>query len=153
MQSDEKIKYLINSKAYEKDAYLVLIQLNAFYQRPITTNNFGMLTGIGTKVSEFLLDSVHKFNTKSEFGKVNESQWLVLLQKADSDESKRFMDNIRHGLATIQTECEQQQEVLKFSTCKVKLSEEDTFVSAILRLKPALDNLKTNDTSTQVVDC
>jgi hypothetical protein len=62
------------------------------------------------------------------------------------------MDNIRHGLATIQTECEQQQEVLKFSTCQVKLSEEDTFVSAILRLKPALDNLKTNDTLTQVVD-
>jgi hypothetical protein len=55
-------------------------------------------------------------------------------------------------LATIQTECEQQQEILKFSTCQVKLSEEDTFVSAILRLKPALDNLKTNDTLTQVVD-
>jgi hypothetical protein len=152
MQSDEKIKYLVNSKAYEKDAYLVLIQLNDFYQRPITTENLGMLTGIGTRVSEFLLDSVHKFNTKSEFGKVNESQWLVLLQKSSSDESTNLMDNIRHGLATIQTECEQQQEVLKFSTCKVKLSEEDTFVSAILRLKPALDNLKTNDTLTQVVD-
>jgi hypothetical protein len=152
MQSDEKIKYLVNSKAYEKDAYLVLIQLNDFYQRPITTENLGMLTGIGTRVSEFLLDSVHKFNTKSEFGKVNESQWLVLLQKSSSDESTNLMDNIRHGLATIQNECEQQQEVLKFSTCKVKLSEEDTFVSAILRLKPALDNLKTNDTLTQVVD-
>jgi hypothetical protein len=152
MQSDEKIKYLVNSKAYEKDAYLVLIQLNDFYQRPITTENLGMLTGIGTRVSEFLLDSVHKFNTKSEFGKVNESQWLVLLQKSSSDESTNLMDNIRHGLATIQTECEQQQEVLKFSTCKVKLSEEDTFASAILRLKPALDNLKTNDTLTQVVD-
>lgn len=152
MQSDEKIKYLVNSKAYEKDAYLVLIQLNDFYQRPITTQNLDMLTGIGTRVSEFLLDSVYKFNTKSEFGKVNESQWLVLLQKADSEEGTRFMDNIRHGLATIQTECEQQQEVLKFSTCQVKLSEEDTFVSAILRLKPALDNLKTNDTLTQVVD-
>ena len=37
MQSDEKIKYLINSKAYEDDAYLILIQLNDFYQRPITT--------------------------------------------------------------------------------------------------------------------
>lgn len=75
-----------------------------------------------------------------------------VLQKTDSEESNGFMDNIRHGLATIQTECERQQKVLKLSTCKVKLSQEDTFVSAILRLKPALDNLKTNDTLTQVVD-
>jgi hypothetical protein len=153
MQSDEKIKYLVNSKAYEKDAYLVLIQLNDFYQRPITIQNLGMLTGIGTSVSEFLLDSVHKLNTKSEFGKVNESQWLVLLQKSNSDESTKLMDNICRGLAIIQTECEEQhQEVLKFSTCKVELSEEDTFVSAFSRLKPALDNLKRNDTLTEVVD-
>jgi len=111
-----------------------------------------MLAALGTKLSEFLLDSVHQFNTKSEFGKVNESQWLVLLQKSNSEESTKFIDNIRHGLATIQTECEQQREVLKFSTCKVKLSEEDTFVSAILRLKPALDNLTTIDTLNKVVD-
>jgi hypothetical protein len=62
------------------------------------------------------------------------------------------MENIRHGLATIQTECEKQQDVLKFSTCKVKLSEDDNFVSAILRLKPALDNLKTVGKVNNVVD-
>ena len=152
MPSDEKIKYVIDSRAYEDDAYLVLIQLNDFYQRPITTKNLPVLTGVGTKISEFLLESVQKFNTASEFGKVNESQWLILLQTTNEDESKRFMENIRHGLATIQTECEKQQEVLKFSTCKVKLSEEDSFVTAILRLKPALDNLKTVGKLNNVVD-
>lgn len=142
MQSDEKIKYLVDAKAYENDAYMVLIQLNEFYQRAITHQNLEVLTSVGTKTSEFLLASVHKFNSESELGKVNESQWLVLLQKTDQAASTRFMDNIRHGLATIQTECDKQQSVLKFSTCKVKLSEQDNFVSAILRLKPALDNLK-----------
>lgn len=72
--------------------------------------------------------------------------------KKNDDESKRCMENILHGLATIQTEYEKQQEVLKFSTCKVKLSEEDSFVSAILRLKAALDNLKTIGKLNNVVD-
>lgn len=152
MQSDEKIKHIIDSNAYQRNAFLVLIQLNDFYQRPITTASLPVLTGVGTKISEFLLESVHKFNTESEFGKVNESQWLILLQGTDEEEATRFMENIRHGLATIQTECDHQQAVLKFSTCKVKLSEEDTFVSAILRLKPALDNLKTAPSASNVVD-
>jgi hypothetical protein len=152
MPSDEKIKYVIDSRAYEDEAYLVLIQLNDFYQRPITTKSLPVLTGVGTKISEFLLESLQTLNTESEFGKVNESQWLILLQKTNDDESKKFMENIRHGLATIQTECEKQQEVLKFSTCKVKLSQEDSFVSAILRLKPALDNLKTVGKLNNVVD-
>jgi hypothetical protein len=152
MQSDEKIKYLIDSNSYGNDAFLVLIQLNEFYQHPITNGNLPMLSAVGSKVSEFLLDTVHKFNSESEFGKANESQWLILLQNTDKEEASRFIDNIRHGLATIQTECKEQQALLKFSTCKVKLSDEDTFISAILRLKPALDNLNTVQTVNNVVD-
>jgi len=152
MQSDEKIKYLIDSKAYTDDAYLILIQLNDFYQRPITTINLPVLNGVGTKVSECLLESMQNFNSESELGKVNESQWLILLQNTNNKESARFMENMRHSLATIQTECEKQQDVLKFSTCKVKLSEEDSFVSAVLRLKPALDNLKTSHSLDKIVD-
>jgi hypothetical protein len=141
IESDEKIKYLIDSKTYKYDAYLILIQLSDFYQQPITTEILPVLTNVGTKISKFLRGSVQKFSSHSEFGKVNESQWLVLLQETNNEDSTRFMDNMHHGLATIQTESEEQQNVLKFSTCKVKLSEEDTFISAILRLKPALDNL------------
>lgn len=152
MQSDEKIKYLIDSVGYENEAYLVLIQLNDFYQKPVTTTNLEVLTAVGTKISEFLLESVHKFNREGEFGKVNESQWLILLQRTNQQEAKMFMDNIRHGLATIRTECKEQQDVLKFSTCKVRVTEEDNFVSAILRLKPALDNLHSSDGLHNVVD-
>lgn len=51
-----------------------LLNINDFYQRPITTKNLPVLRGVGTKIFEFLLESVQKFNTESELGKVNESQ-------------------------------------------------------------------------------
>ncbi len=151
MQSDEKIKYLIDTNAFKDQAYLALIQLNEFYQKPITTESLPVLLGVGSKISEFLLGSVHKFNSKSEFGKANESQWLILLQDTTEKEASEFIDNIRHGLVTIQAESEEQQKVLKFSTCKVHLSEQDNFASAVLRLKPALDNIKIVD-SLSLVD-
>jgi hypothetical protein len=85
-------------------------------------------------------------------GKVNESQWLILLQNTNGDKASLFMENVRHGLATIQSECEKQQALLKFSTCKLKLENDDTFVSAILRLKPALDNIDTVKTTAPPID-
>ena len=146
ISSDEQIKYIIDSKLITNDAYLVLIQLNDFYQKPLTTESLPNLIAIGTKVSDFLVNTVQQFNNESQFAKVNESQWLVLLQNTNDKKSGRYMENTRHGLATIRTECELQQSLLNFSTCKVKLEEEDTFVSVILRLKPALDNIKANET-------
>jgi hypothetical protein len=140
--SDEKIKYMIDSKTFKNDAYLILIQLSDFYQQPIPTENLSVLTNIGTRISKFLQGSVQRFNSQSEFGKVNESQWLILLQETNNEGATKFMDNMHHGLATIQIECEEQQKALNFSTCKIKLSEEDSFVSAIMRLTPELDNLK-----------
>ncbi|MBF7074290.1 cache domain-containing protein [Glaciecola sp. MH2013] len=146
MVSDEQIKYLIDSNAIRETGYLVLIQLNDFYQKPLTAEVIPDLVSVGTKVSEFLVESVHKFNDDSQFGKVNESQWLILLQNTNDKHSGRFMENIRHGLATIQTQCEKEQALLNFSTCKVKIVQDDTFVSAILRLKPALDSIRPGHT-------
>ncbi|MFQ3250287.1 MAG: hypothetical protein ACI9O6_002125 [Glaciecola sp.] len=152
MQSDEKIKYIVDTGAYRNDAFLVLVQLNDFYKRPVSEKNLPLLASLGTKISEYLLESVGKFTTDGEFGKVNESQWLILVQGTNSDDATQFMENIRHGLATIQTDCRKHQALLKFSMCKVKLGEQDSFVSAIMRLKPALDNLTTSDIERKVVD-
>lgn len=145
INSDEKIKYLVNTHTYKKDAFLALIQLNDFYQKPIITDNLFALLGVGTKVSEFLSESLQNSNKQNELAKANESQWLILLENTNEKEATKFMDNIRHGLATIQTECEKQQKILKFSTCKVALCEVDDFTSAIARLKPVLANIETLD--------
>ncbi|MDT0629298.1 diguanylate cyclase [Alteromonas sp. W364] len=152
MPSDETIKYIIDAKSYSDDAYIALIQLNDLYQKPLTAECIPALSSVGTKVSEFLIESLDKFSTEGYLGKVNESQWLILLQNTNADKASLFMENVRHGLATIQSECEKQQAMLKFSTCKVKLENDDNFVSAILRLKPALDNIDTAKTTAPPID-
>jgi hypothetical protein len=152
MPSDETIKYIIDAKAYSDDAYIALVQLNDLYQKPLTADCIPALSKVGTKISEFLIESLDKFSSDGHLGKVNESQWLILLQNTNSDKATLFMENVRHGLATIQSECEKQQSMLKFSSCKVKLENDDTFVSAILRLKPALDNIDTAKTTAPPID-
>lgn len=152
MPSDETIKYIIDAKSYSDDAYIALIQINDLYQKPLTAECIPALSSVGTKVSEFLIESLDKFSSEGYLGKVNESQWLILLQNTNADKASLFMENVRHGLATIQSECEKQQAMLKFSTCKVKLENDDNFVSAILRLKPALDNIDTAKTTAPPID-
>ena len=152
MPSDETIKYIIDAKSYSDDAYIALIQLNDLYQKTLTAECIPALSSVGTKVSEFLIESLDKFSSEGYLGKVNESQWLILLQNTNADKASLFMENVRHGLATIQSECEKQQAMLKFSTCKVKLENDDNFVSAILRLKPALDNIDTAKTTAPPID-
>jgi hypothetical protein len=152
MQSDEKIKYIVDTGSYKSDAFLVLVQLNDFYKRPVTDKNLPLIVGLGTKISEYLLESLGNFAADSEFGKVNESQWLILVQGTNTEDATQFIENIRHGLATIQTDCKKQQAHLNFSMCKVKLTEQDSFVSAILRLKPGLDNIEATNPVSKVVD-
>jgi len=139
LHSDNAIKSLIEYKAYQTPAHLLVIR--ACVESDKTSQNDALSTSskadinqrllIDTKISNCLSALIPQHKDQNLVGKSHQNQWMILFQNCSYATINKHVKDIRYGLDTLQLDVERQTKQLSYCLADVELEAQYDLVDVL----------------------